>query len=167
MEISPISEILEQILKQKPSDKTAKLKNLFRLLADIINVLPSIAYKVLVILGQKYEEAEEDEERSTKANYFPQAYKTLCTTYRNLKFEQALKQDLKGCWEAEPIMLGNLCQYIYTWFENDMQSQSDLLKIFVSALDPNQLQEIIWDVASGKYTVTDPAYLTNLLSVLS
>lgn len=160
-----MSEIISHLLKLKPSDKTAKSKNLFRLLADIVNGNPGVAYKVLLVLGQKMELEMEDVQNTTekKLAQFPQLYKTLCTTHRNLKLEQALKQDLKACWEAEPICLGALCQYVYQWFEDEMLGQTELLKIFISALDPSQLQEIVWDVSSGKYAMLDSSYLYSVI----
>lgn len=164
-EISPVSEIVNHLLKQKPSDKTAKSKNLYRLLADIVNAIPGVAYKLLVVLGQKHLETDSEDEE--KMRHFPLLYKVLCTTHRNLKLEQALKQDLKTCWEAEPISLAYLCQFVYLWFEDEMQGQGqmELLRIFISALDPSQLQEIIWDVASGKYVMLESGQLNSVLGM--
>ncbi|ODN03544.1 Integrator complex subunit 3 [Orchesella cincta] len=163
IEISPVSEIITLILKQKPADKSVKSKNLFRLLADIINSVQLVAYKILVVLGQKHNEAVDDD-NSAKLAHFPQLYKVLCSTHRNLKLEQALKQDLKACWEAEPIVLGYLCQFIYNWFEDEMQGHTELLRIFMSALDPAQLQEIVWDVSSGTYVMVDSGCLNSVLN---
>lgn len=160
-----MSEILTHLLRQKPSDKTVKAKNLFRLLADIISAIPLVAYKILIILGQRYNETVEDED-STTVSYYQQLYKILCTTHRNLKLEQALKQDLKTCWENEPVVLGHLCKFLYIWFEDELHNHSELLRMFMSALDPSQLQEIVWDVASGKYMIIDSNNLCHMLSML-
>lgn len=136
------------------------------MLADILVHMPSIAYKILVFLGQKWLEVEaEKDDNDKKLAHFPQIYKTLCTTHRNLKLEQALKQDLKTCWDAEPVVLGYICPFVYQWFEDEMQGQIELLKIFISALDPAQLQEIVWDVASGKYSMIDSGYLNPALGI--
>lgn len=44
--------ILDALLQLKPSDKSPKSKNLFRILTDIVTALPTTAYKILLMLEQ-------------------------------------------------------------------------------------------------------------------
>ncbi|CAG7833806.1 unnamed protein product [Allacma fusca] len=157
--IPPVREIVNLILELKHNDKTPRRKNLMKLLADLINLTPSIGFRLLVLLEQMSRA-----KRPTKnQDHYPLLYKNLCQ-YRSLKLEAALYQDLKNCWELEPNLVGLLCPILYTWYEADTVGSVEMLRLIVSALDPNQLQENIWKILQSDFVILDE---NNLIPVLT
>jgi hypothetical protein len=84
---------------------------------------------------------------------FAAIYKNLAPT-RGIKFEQQLVHDLQCCWENDQIAVGYLCPVLYSWYENECQSNTfELLKLIVSSIDAAQLQEIVWKVIREDFKV--------------
>jgi hypothetical protein len=93
--------------------------------------------------------SKDPEAISSKESYFPALYKTLATTYRGLKLETALPQDMEQCWKTEPTAVGYLSPIIYEWYAAECVGSVEILKLIVSSIDSYQLQDIIWRIAKG------------------
>lgn len=83
---------------------------------------------------------------------------------RGIKLEQALNQDVKVCWEVEPIAMASLCPVIYEWYPEESLESTDLLRLVVSTIDSNQLQDIVWSITQGNFIMMD---IRDLLSIIS
>lgn len=103
---------------------------------------------------------------ATREEYYPSLYKNLCNL-RGLKLEQALRQDVKSCWELEPVAMGLLCPILYEWFASECKGSTDILRMVVSTIDSSQLQDIVWRIAQQDFTMILQSDLQNMISKFS
>lgn len=106
---------------------------------------------------------ESGDVKQVKEDYYPSVYKTLCST-RGLKIEQAIQQDLKTCWEIEPITVGFLCPIIYDWYPQECIGSAEILRLVVSTIDSSQLQDIVWKIAQGEFVMIDTPDMLSIIS---